>query len=129
MDIKDELKNNSKKFNRIIIWGLRKRWHTHRFIHKAFYENAIKLGYEALWLEDEKENQKYIKSGDLIITAEPVGKMVPEKFKIEDYNLPVRDDVFYCLHNVKNIFKDKLNPKNYINLQVYHNTFENIENI
>ena len=110
---------NIIEVKRIVIWGLKKRYHTHRHIHKAFYENAKKLGYETLWVEDEKGNQKYIKPGDLIITAEPVGKMVPEKFKFEDYNLPIRDDIYYCLHNVKDIFKNKLNPNNYINLQVY----------
>lgn len=55
------------KFNRIVIWGLRKKYHTHRYIHKAFYENAKKLGYEVAWLEDEKNNAKLIKPGDLII--------------------------------------------------------------
>jgi hypothetical protein len=117
------------KIKRIVIWGLRKKYHTHRHIHKAFYENTKKLGYETLWLEDERKNQKYIKTNDLIITAEPVGKMVPEKFKLEDYNLPIRDDIFYCLHNFKDIFKNKLNPKNYINLAVYHNIILNIKNI
>ena len=119
----------TNKFKRIVIWGLKKKWHTHRFIHKAFYENGKKLGYNMLWLEDTKENSNYIKSGDLIITADPVGKMVPEKFKLEDYNLPVRDDIFYCLHNVKDIFKDMLNPKNYINLQVYNDIVLKIDNI
>ncbi|MEK7202855.1 MAG: hypothetical protein AAB653_00880 [Patescibacteria group bacterium] len=45
--------------------------------------------------------------------------MIKEKLKFEDYNIPVRDDIFYCLHNIKDVFKNKLNPKNYINLQVY----------
>jgi len=108
-----------KSKNKIIIWGLRKKWHTHRFIHKAFYENAKKLGYKTIWVEDEKKNQKYIQSGDLIIASEVQGKMVLEKFSIEDYNIPIRDDIKYCLHNFKNIFKDRLNHNNYINLGVY----------
>jgi aspartate aminotransferase-like enzyme len=54
------------KFDRIVIWGLRKRWHTHRFIHKAFYENAKKLGYKVIWVEDEKTNANLIRVGDLI---------------------------------------------------------------
>ena len=106
-------------FNKIVIWGLKKKYHTHRHIHKAFYENAEKLGYKVLWLEDEKENAKYIEPNDLIISAEPVGKMVPEKFKFEDYNLPVRDDIFYCLHNFKDIFVNKINPDRLVRLQVY----------
>lgn len=117
------------KIKRIVIWGLRTKWHTHRFIHKAFYENAKKLGYETIWVEDEKKNQKYIKPGDLIIMADPVGKMIPEKTKFEDYNLVPRKDVFYCLHNVNNVFKDKLDPDTIINLQYYYNEVPKIPNI
>lgn len=106
-------------FNRIIIWGLRKRYHTHRYIHKAFYENAKKLGYEVIWLEDEKNNAEIIKNGDLIISAEVVGKMVPEKFKFEDYNLPIVKGVYYCLHNYKDVFTEKIENSYLIKLQVY----------
>lgn len=123
-----EKDNDLNEIKRVVIWGLRKKFHTHRYIHKAFYENAKKLGYEVIWVEDEKSNQKYIKSGDLIISAEPVGKMVPEKFKISDYNLPIRNDVFYCLHKFKNIFLDELKnrvDKNRIlELLVYENKAE-----
>lgn len=112
------------KINKIVVWGLRKKWHTHRFIHKAFYENAKKLGYKAVWVEDEKENQKYIEPGDLIITADAIGKMCPEKFKFEDYNLPIREDVFYCLHNVKDVFTNKIKRERLLKIEVYHNACE-----
>jgi len=128
--MKNELEQTgARKPKRIVIWGLRKKWHTHRFIHKAFYENGKKLGYNMLWLEDTKENAKYIEPGDLIITADPVGKMVPEKFKFEDYNIPARDDIFYCLHNVKDIFIEKLPKDKLMFLQVYHNIVDTIPNI
>jgi hypothetical protein len=128
--MKDEQEQTeTRKPNRIVIWGLRKKWHTHRFIHKAFYENAKKLGYKTIWIEDERKNAKYIEPGDLIISSGMFGKMVPEKFKFEDYNLPIRDDIYYCLHNIKDVFKDKLNPQNYINLQFYNNSVPGIDNI
>jgi hypothetical protein len=117
------------KIKRIVIWGLKKRYHTHRHIHMAFYVNAKKLGYNTIWVEDEKKNQKYLESGDLIISAEVQGKMVPKKFRFEDYNLPIRDDIFYCLHNFKDIFKNKLKSKNYINLQVYNDSVLNMSDI
>jgi hypothetical protein len=109
----------NKKFNKIVIWGLKKKYHTHRYIHKAFYENAKKLGYDVIWVEDEEKNAKLIKPSDLIISAEVIGKMVPEKIKIEDYNLPIRKDVYYCLHNYKDIFKSNLDFNHLLNLQVY----------
>lgn len=121
--------NPSDKIKRIVIWGLKKRYHTHRHIHQAFYKNAKKIGYPTLWLEDEKNSQKFIRPGDLIITADPVGKMVPEKLKLEEYNIPIRDDIFYCLHNVKDIFTSELKKENCINLQVYNNIVEQIEGI
>jgi hypothetical protein len=118
----------SNEIKRIVIWGLRKKFHTHRYIHKAFYENAKKIGYDVVWVEDDKENQKYIKSGDLIISAEPVGKMVPEKFDISDYNLPIRNDVFYCLHKFKDIFlselKKNVDRNRILELLVYENKAE-----
>jgi len=120
---------NNQNIKRIVIWGLKKRWHTHRFIHKAFYENAKKLGYKTIWIEDEKNNQKYIEPDDLIISADPVGKMVPEKHTFEEYNLPIRDDVYYCLHNFKDIFIDKLPKDKTMFLQVYNNIVDTITDI
>ena len=112
-------KMETNKIKRIVVWGLWNKYHTNRHIHKAFYDHAKKLGYEALWVEDEKKSAAGLRPGDLVIYTQAIGKMVPEKFTFEDYNLPVRDDILYCLHNIKDVFKNKLNPENYINLQVY----------
>lgn len=124
MDPIEELKQNAKRFNKIVIWGLKKRFHTHRFIHSGFYRTLKKVGVPVVWVEDEKKNQKFIEKNDLIISAEVHGKMVPKKNKFEDYNLPVREDVYYCLHNYQDILINKLNPKNFIKLQVFGNTNE-----
>ncbi len=113
------------KIKRIVIWGLRKKYHTHRHIHQAFYKNAMKLGYKTIWVEDEKKSQKYIQPGDLIIASEVQGKMIPPKVAFEDYSLPIRDDVKYCLHNYQDVFKKQLKQDLYINLQVYVNDSEN----
>ena len=107
------------KIKRVVIWGLKYRYHTQRHIYSAFYRTAKKMGYKTIWLEDSSNNTKLICSGDLIFAQDPVGKMVPEKFKFEDYNIPVRDDIFYCLHNVKSIFTERLKPEQVIYLQVF----------
>lgn len=107
------------EIKRIVIWGLRYKYHTHRHIHQSFYKNAKKLGYDALWVEDEKENAKLIQPGDLIISADPVGKMVKEKMTLEDYNIPVKDGVYYRLHNLKPVFVEKIQPAYLIKLYVY----------
>jgi len=110
------------QFKKIIIWGLKNKWHTHRFIHQAFYENAKKLNYKVIWVEDEKANSKFISAGDLVIYSEVVGKMVAEKIKFEDYNLPIIEGVSYCLHAVKDIFFKNINSKYLLHLAVYNNT-------
>lgn len=120
---------NNTNIKRILIWGLRKKYHTHRHIHQAFYKNAKKLGYETLWVEDEKKNQKYIQSGDLIISADPIGKMVPEKHTFEEYNLPIRNDIYYCLHNFKDIFIEKVPKDKCMFLQVYNDIVNTIPEI
>jgi len=106
-------------YNKIIIWGLKKRYHTHRYIHQSFYETAKKLGWNVLWVEDESSNAHLIESGDLVISSRVSGKMIPEKKVFEDYALPIKDGVFYCLHNYGSVFIEKLQPKQYIILQVY----------
>jgi hypothetical protein len=125
MDIKEELKNNSKKFNRVVIWGLKNRWHTHRFIFQAYYQVFKKCGIPVVWVEDEKKNQKIIKKGDLIFTASGMtGKMVPEKISLTDYNVPIRDDVYYCLHAEKDIFIQKIKADKRIELKYYSDESE-----
>lgn len=114
---------------RIVIWGLLKKYHTHRHIHQSYYKNAKKLGINVLWVEDEKKNQALIQPGDLIITADPVGKMVPEKFTLADYNLPIRKDVFYCLHLVKDVLKEAMTDCTFISLDWHKTTTPNISGI
>ncbi len=112
---------NEEKIKRIVIWGLKYKYHTQRHIHQAFYKNAKKIGYDAIWLEDSKMSAKKIKPGDLIISTAAIGRMVPEKNTLDDFYLPIRDDVFYCLHNYKELFTNKINPEHLIKLQVYNN--------
>lgn len=123
-DIHQKIKNMNKKTKRLVVWGLRNKYHTHRHIHQSFYKNAKKLRMDVVWMEDDPINQKHIRPGDIIIAAEVVGKMVSEKTKPEHYYLPIRDDVFYCLHNYKyNLFTHKLNKNRYINLQFFSDEY------
>lgn len=130
MDIKEELKINSKKFNKIVIWGLKKQWHTHRFVFHAYNRILKKSGVPVVWVEDKKENQSIIEKGDLIFTASGMtGKMVPPKLKLEDYNVPIRDDVYYCLHAENDFFIEKIKPEKYIVLRFYENESENCQKL
>ena len=130
MDIAEELKNNSKKFNKIVIWGLLHRWHTHRFIFQAYYDNLKKCGIPVVWVEDEKKNQAVIEPNDLIFSASGMhGKMVPEKLSLADYNLPIRNDVYYCLHAENDYFLEKIGFNKSIKLKFYNNDAEKYEKL
>lgn len=130
MDISQELKNNSKKFNKVVIWGFRNRWHTHRFIFQAYYENLKKCGIPVVWVEDEKKNQGVIEKDDLIFSASGMhGKMVPEKKSLADYNIPIRDDVYYCLHAESDYFIEKINMSRAIQLKFYNNDAEKFKKL
>lgn len=130
MSISQELKENSKRFNKIVIWGLRKRWHTHRFIFQAYYENLKKCGIPVIWVEDEKKNQSLVEPGDLIFTASGMhGKMVPEKKSLADYNVPIRDDVYYCLHAESDFFIEKIDFDKSIKIKFYSNEAENFKKL
>lgn len=124
-----EVQLSLKKFNKVIIWGLRKKYHTHRYIHQAYYESFKKLGKEVVWVEDEVESQKIVQPGDLLFAAEPVGRFVGEKRVLADYALPIRNDVYYCLHNYQDIFLNKLDSSRVLKLQVYLRDKEVFEQI
>lgn len=128
-DSVEQLTINAKKFNKIVIWGLRKKFHTHRYIFQGYYETLKKLGIPVLWVEDEKKNAVSIEKNDLVLSAEVQGKMVPEKLRFEDYHLPVRSDVYYCLHNYKESYIKNISPDKLLNLQVYVKTAEKYSKI
>ncbi len=130
MNSAEELKNNSNKFNKIVIWGLKTKWHTHRFVFQAYYKVFKKYGIPVVWVDDEKKYQNVIEKGDLVFTASGMhGKMVPEKKSLADYNFPIRDDIYYCLHAEPDYLLEKLNPNQYIQLKYYSNEAEQFEKI
>jgi len=93
---------------RFVIWGLRNSRHSHRYIHKGFYQTLTRLNAEVLWLDDLEKNRSLIKSGDLIIVS-----------GIACNFLPVNEKATYILHNVDDPIISNL--KNKIFLQVFTN--------
>jgi hypothetical protein len=96
----------------VTIWGLKNKRDSFRFIHKGFYENFIKLGYETKWVDDSVSNQNI--HSDLFFVCGVASKHI----KFHKYSN-------YILHNVdlnsadaETIHKDNIN---YLNLQVFTN--------
>jgi hypothetical protein len=104
-----------KKYNKFIIWGLRSKAHTHRYIHSHFYTTLKKLGTSVVWVDDEKIYKDIIEKNDIVISVNVAG-----------YNLPLKKDVYYCLHNFDNTIYNKIRPSHNIRLQVYTNDAENL---
>jgi len=117
------------KFKRVVLWGLKHQIHTHHYIFSSYYKTLKKINAPVIWLEDHPNSRKFIKANDLIISAEVVGRVIPSKNGLESYNLPIRDDVYYCLHNFQDIFLDNLNKEKTLKLQVYNNNAENYQKI
>lgn len=130
MDVKRDLIENSKKFNKIVLWGFKSRWHTHRFIFQSYYRTFKKLDIPVIWVDDEEKNKKIIEKGDLIFLASSMyGRMVPEKKSLADYHVPIRDDVFYVPHAENDFFLEKLRPEQYVHLKFYQNDSERFPKI
>ncbi len=56
-----------KKFSRFVVWGLKDCYHTHKFIHRAYYFTARKLGIPTVWLKDEPASNTLLLPGDLVL--------------------------------------------------------------
>jgi len=102
-----------KKYNKVVIWGLRTQKHTHAYIHQSFYKGFVKIGANVVWVDDEVENQSVIQKNDFVIAVNVANK-----------NLPPLEDVYYCLHNFDDDFASSLADSRIVNLQVYTNRSE-----
>jgi hypothetical protein len=102
------------KFNEITVWGLKKKRHSHRFIHQGFYENLFEMKLGVNWLEDSKRNKEKLSPGGLLLASGVAAR-----------NLPMIPNGNYILHNIDLTTgqKEQLNNlgAKVLNLQVYTN--------
>lgn len=91
---------------KIVIWGLKTDWHSHRYIHEGFYLAASRRSSEVIWLDDLAENNDFVNAGDLVITV-----------NVSSKSLKPNESAHFVLHNVTN--SDLLNQRHVTNLQVY----------
>jgi hypothetical protein len=76
-------------FDRLIVWGgCEGGLESHRHIHRAFFENARKLGIQSYWVKDELDSNTLVKRGTVVIAADIWAK-----------NLRHHEGAFYVLHN------------------------------
>jgi hypothetical protein len=97
-----------RQFDKFVVWGFRRRRHSHRFIHQHFYSTLKKLGVPVAWVEDAPENNAIITKSDLVIAANIAG----------DHLDPTRG-AHYVLHNFDDEFLNAIPFERRIVLQVY----------
>lgn len=95
-------------FEKVVIWGHKLHTHTHSYIHNAFFIAFKHMGYETYWFDDNDNVKSFDFSQSLFITEGQVDKKIP-----------IRNDCQYILHNCESPKYKKLDPRNWINLQVY----------
>ena len=75
--------------NKVVIWGLKSDFHSHKFIQHAFYTNALKMGYESIWVDDRESSADLINRGDIVFAVDVAARF-----------LPVIAGARYVLHNI-----------------------------
>jgi hypothetical protein len=108
-----EYQKYMKRFNKVVVWGLKSSNHSHSYIHSHFYHTLKKLGTEAVWVDDFAENKTLVRENDLVIVA-----------NVADRNLPLLPKVYYCFHNCDHEMRLKIEQRYKLTLQVYTNTME-----
>ena len=82
--------NANLEISKVVIWGDKLHSHTHSYIHQAFYRTFRHMGYETYWL-DNNDNVSHIDFKNALFITEWQA----------DAKMPVRDDCFYAVHNIK----------------------------
>jgi len=119
MDYKQQAKKDFSKFRKVVVWGLKSQYHTHRYIHAGFYCTLKKLEVPAVWVDYGKKSEAALAAGDLVISAFVEGRGV------DSHYLPIKPGVYYCLHNYPEEICAQIGLKYLLRLQVYTNKAEN----
>jgi hypothetical protein len=113
----------AKRFRKVVVWGLRHQWHSHRFIHKAFAETFERLGVPVVWT-DYTSDPETIERGDFVITSNAYGRGTKG-----NPLAPFRDGAYYCFHGFLHSGyrgddrppRHEIAPEHCLNLEVFVN--------
>jgi hypothetical protein len=106
--------------DKVVIWGHKLHVDTHSYIHYAFDRSFKFLGYETYWFDHTTILTSFDCKNTLFIAEGHA------------FNMPIRDDCFYILHNVlDHQYQSIYDAGRAIKLQVYtHDCLErNVEKI
>jgi len=83
---------HARRFRKVVIWGLRRQWHSHRFIHQGFFETFRYLGFPVVWT-DFTSDPDIIEPGDFVITSNACGRGTRGAPLA-----PLKSGTYYCFH-------------------------------
>jgi hypothetical protein len=97
------------RYGKVVVWGLKSADNTDlHHINSHFYEAVLKLGGQAVFVDDAPENRALVCPGDLVIAMDVAYK-----------HLPVVPKAYYVLHNIGGEWSHQLDQKYRLNIQVY----------
>jgi hypothetical protein len=91
---------------RVVIWGLKTKRHSHRYIHQSFFDTFQRLGYETVWVDDKPANQKYLEGSNLVFSVNIASEHIFWTSKNQ-----------YVAHNFNR--EEFIGKANVLNLQVF----------
>ena len=109
------------EYTQIVVWGLLTKRHSHRFIHKAFYDSFKRYSNDVRWVDDITTNGFDSSTRRLFLIS-----------GVASDHFPIIRNSSYVFHNVE-LSNDQLellktNECNYINLQVFTKNATGIDN-
>jgi hypothetical protein len=90
-----------------VIWGLKSKRNSFRYIWEGFYETLVNLGEAVSWVDDKEKNSGIVTSKSIVLS---VG--------ISNRYLPINNHAKYILHNVED--QRFYQSSNHLSLQVWH---------
>jgi hypothetical protein len=102
-------------YSNVVIWGLRNKDDTFRYIWRHFYDAFKALSIPVEWVDDDDKYRSLIKKNTLVLGVNVAGQQ-----------LPVVKGAYYCLHNFDGFrdLHDQIEATHNIRLQVYTNEAE-----
>lgn len=107
-----ELVHLSKRFGRVVIWGLRSQWHSHRFIHQGFYDTLSRLRVPVVWTNYGAKAEA-IQDKDLVITSNMYGRLTSKNTLA-----PFCKGAYYCFHGFQGM-PYQVDRGRYLRLEVF----------
>ena len=73
----------------VVIWGLRHKRSTHRYIHSSWFKMLKRSGIPVVWVDDELKNQSVVSDKSIVIAVNTAAR-----------HLPKVPGARYVLHNI-----------------------------